>query len=98
MQLHEKHKDQGLVVATLNMEGESILEQASSVVRRLKLPTTNWCLKEGMSDESLAWLDRPDGLLPAINLYDRSGKLRYKFEAEIDHEELEQRLQELLAE
>lgn len=98
MQLHEKHKDQGLVVATLNMEGETMLDQANSVARKLKLTTTNWCLEGGMGDESLAWLDRPDGLLPAVNLYDRSGALRYKFEGMIEHAEVEQRVHELLAE
>ena len=97
MQLHEELSDQGLKVITLNMEGKEIVPQAESVAKKLKLQLTNLCVDEGMSDEVLDFLDRPDGLLPAVNVYDYRGRLLHKLEGEFTHEDLKQAVDSALA-
>ena len=79
------------------MEGPEQLDAATATLRRLNIDLNNICLAEAMSDEALAAV-QANGLLPEVNLYDRTGKLRYHFEATIDHEEVEQKVAELLAE
>jgi hypothetical protein len=98
VQLHQKHNDEGLEIITLNMEGEAFLDKARAVIQRLDVGVTNFCLAEAMTDEGLAAVQHESGILPAINLYDRKGRLRHHFEGEINDDEVEQMLSELLSE
>lgn len=98
MQLHQKYRDQGMDVITLNMEGEEALEMSQKLMKQLDIKATNLCLVESMSDEGIAATKLEEGVLPALNLYDRSGELRYQAEGVVDDDEVERALMELLSE
>ena len=80
------------------MEGEEALEEATALLKRLDLGLTNLCLKEGMSEEGFAAVQKEDGALPALHFYDRKGRLRYHLEGIMDHERIERHIEELLSE
>ena len=96
MQLYQQLKDQGLVVITLNMEGEEVFDKAAKILKDKNIAAVNLCLSGGSSDEGLAVLES-DGLLPAVNLYDRNGTLRHQTTG-LDEEELDRVVRELLNE
>jgi hypothetical protein len=68
------------------------------MLSQLDLPLPHWGLNEGMTEAGLAAVQVEDGAVPAIHLYDRKGRLRYKFDGVNDKEEMERAIGELLAE
>ena len=96
MQLHQLHKDHGLEVITLNMEGAEKASEAAEILKKMNVAVTNWCLIGGASEEGLATV-QGDGVLPAVNLYDREGRLRHQLTG-LDEVELDRVVEELLRE
>lgn len=95
VQLHEKYRDKGLEVITVNIEGEEGMPAALDRLKKLSITTTNWCVAEAMSDEVKATLEVE--VLPAMNVYDRDGRLWESFVGDVDHEQLEGMIEQLLA-
>lgn len=98
MQLHQTYGDQGLDVIAMNMDGLEEKDAANKMLSQLDLPLVHWGLNEGMTEAGLAAVQVKDGAVPAIHLYDRKGRLRYRFDGVNDKEELERAIGELLGE
>ncbi len=96
MQLHQKYFDRGFEVVTLNMEGADEFPAVEEVIRKLNLEMPHLALAEGLSDEGVAAVQLPNGLLPAINIYDRGGELSVQWEGDVTDDELRQRIESLL--
>lgn len=95
VQLHEKFQDKGLEVITVSVDGEDEMPKALDRLRKLKMTTTNWCLAEAMDEEVMEALEFDS--LPALNVYDRDGRLWDQFMGYVDHEKLEGMVEQLLA-
>ena len=96
VQLHEKFQARGLDVITVNIEGEEGMEPALVQLKKRGITTTNWCLAEAMSDEVIETLQFES--VPALNVYDRQGRLRKTIIGDVDHEELDSLIEQLLSE
>ena len=96
VQLHEKYRDQGLEVITVNLEGEEGMPAALDRLNKLSITTTNWCVAEAMTKEVKETL-QVEALPAVVNVYDRSGRLWESFVGGADHDTLERMIEQLLA-
>jgi len=104
VELHGKHKDDGLAVVTLSLD----FPEDEAIVRKFlanqQARFANLLSKHGNGTEATEAFDY-DGAVPLYKLYDRAGTLRYQFgdtpetlEKGEPLENLDRRVKELLAE
>ena len=79
------------------MEGEEKLSEADELLQTQNINLTNLVLREAMAQPALEAVDS-NGVLPAVNLYDRQGQLRHQLSGVIDRAELDGLVQALLEE
>ncbi len=79
------------------MDGEEKVAEADELLRTRNINLTNLVLREAMAQSALEAVDS-EGVLPAVNLYDRKGQLRHQLTGMIESTELEGLVQALLDE
>lgn len=100
--LHEKHKDEGLVVVSVSFddmgddddEKKQRRDEALEFLKKKKANFKNFLARTGIGSES----GKPFGVsinLPAFRVIDRQGKDR--LDPKLSHEELEKQIPELIA-
>ena len=95
VQLHEKYREKGLEVITVNVDGVAEMPTALATLEKLSITTTNWCIAEGMDDAVTEALEFE--VLPALNVYDKAGRRWESFAGRVDHAILEEMIESLLA-
>jgi thiol-disulfide isomerase/thioredoxin len=103
--LGRKHADKGLAVVSMSFNDPDQQPEVAAFLEKQNAGFDHLISKFGASVESFVKFEIEGGALPYYKLYDRAGKLRYQFTGNIDNlqnilsiEELEKRLDELLAE
>ena len=99
IQLARRQRAAGLIVLAVNADGEQAAPRAAEYLASLDASTelNHYGIRSGLTQAAMQALEI-DGGLPAINLYDRSGRLRQSFGPEIDLPQVEVALRQLLAE
>jgi thiol-disulfide isomerase/thioredoxin len=105
VQLGRQHADRGLAVVSMSFNDPDQQPEVATFLEQQNAGFDHLISKFGASVESFVKFEIEGSALPYYKLYDRSGKLRYQFSGDntdlkdvLKIEELDQRLEELLAE
>lgn len=105
VELSCKYSDDGLAVVSINLDDPEGRDAARKFLESQNAPFDHLASSQGSSDKSFEGFEIEGGALPHFKLYDRKGVLRHTFsssdplaERQFTHADIEQRVQELLAE
>ena len=104
--LSKENADKGLVVVSVSMDQLDSKDSALEFLKEKQAASlTNLISKDGDGEAVFESFGIPSGGLPFYQLYDRTGKIRYRFTSFPDEvpdgqsfEQLDERVQQLLAE
>ena len=104
VELHKKYGDQALAVVSMSIDEPEMESQVLAFLEKHGAAFDNLLSKFGSGEQTFEAYDIEGGAVPYFKLYDRKGELRHTFFSDpaaakpFTHADIEQRIQELLAE